>query len=122
MKEDQIIQLIAGNIRRSRNYIGASQEEFAKLVGLTRVSICNIEAGRQACTLKVLYKISNITGISMSEFFNEIQLNQPNLNLPPFVFEIDYKLLERLHKLPKKALYSFLKMYRDLHKIKFDKE
>lgn len=122
MKEDQIIQLIAGNIRRSRNYIGASQEEFAKLVGLTRVSISNIEAGRQVCTLKVLYKISNITGISMSEFFNEIQLNQPNLKLPPFVFEIDYKLHKRLHKLPKKALYSFLKMYRDLHKIKFDEE
>lgn len=122
MKENKVIRLIAWNIRRSRNYIGASQEEFAKLVGLTRVSISNIEAGRQVCTLKVLYKISNITGIPMSEFFNEIQLNQPNLKLPSFVFELDYKLHKRLHKLPKKALYAFLKMYKDMQEIKFDEE
>lgn len=57
-------------LRTENNY---SQEDLADLTGLTRVSITNIEAGRQAINLRVLYLICCV--------FNE----PPNFFFPPLM-------------------------------------
>lgn len=53
-------------IRSERGY---SQEDLADLTGMTRVSITNIEAGRQAINLRVLYIICCVVNESPSFFF-----------------------------------------------------
>jgi transcriptional regulator with XRE-family HTH domain len=40
-------QLLGANIQKSRRKLGISQDELARLVGLTRTSLTNIERGRQ---------------------------------------------------------------------------
>ncbi len=48
-KKKKIILIVIGtNIRRMRRLKDFTQEDLAERLGLTRVSIVNIEAGRQA--------------------------------------------------------------------------
>jgi DNA-binding XRE family transcriptional regulator len=50
-------------VRKARVGKGLNQEELAKLVGLTRTSIVNIEGGRQRLPLTTLYDIADALGV-----------------------------------------------------------
>lgn len=54
---------IGETIREARHAQGISQEELAKRVGLSRVSIVNIECGRQRLPIATLYDIADALGV-----------------------------------------------------------
>jgi transcriptional regulator with XRE-family HTH domain len=55
---DKLNQLVGDKIEAARKARKMTQEELGKLIGLSRVSIVNIEAGRVSLTLPNLYKMS----------------------------------------------------------------
>ncbi len=73
-KEQEILyQNIGNNIKGARNSISMSQQTFASMLNLSRVSIVNIEKGRQRATIHLLYEISKITEIPISEILPKIE-------------------------------------------------
>lgn len=49
-----------------------SQEEFAGMCGISRAYYGRIERGEHSATLEVCQKISEATGLSFSELFDDI--------------------------------------------------
>lgn len=60
-------QIIADNLLMLRKRCGYSQIEVATAIGLTRVSICNIETARQSTTLYNLLKFVKLYKCGLSD-------------------------------------------------------
>lgn len=60
-------------LRTRRTDKGLTQETVAKMVGLKRTSIVNIEAGRQKPPLMVLVGIARTLGTSASEILGGVE-------------------------------------------------
>lgn len=58
---------IAWRVKQLRKDANMNQEDFGKMMGLSRVSIVNIEKGRQALTMKNLYSICEELNIKSSQ-------------------------------------------------------
>ena len=70
MAESEVIyRLVGARIRATRETIRPrlSQETLAKRLGMSRVSIVNIEAGRQHAPLHVLWAIAAELGVEAAE-------------------------------------------------------
>lgn len=62
---------IGNRIRFLRvNYIGLSQEEFAKFLGYDRAYLSRVESGKQNLTVESLIKICYGLNISLKDFFD----------------------------------------------------
>lgn len=62
-----------GNIlKRVRENLKMSQEEFAGMCGISRAYYGRIERGEHSVTLEICQKISEATGLSFSELFEDI--------------------------------------------------
>lgn len=59
-------------LRKIREERKMSQEEFALLCGISRAYYGRIERGEHSITLEVCQKISDATGLSFSELFEDI--------------------------------------------------
>ena len=59
-------------VRRIREGRKMSQEEFAGMCGISRAHYGRIERGEHSVTLEVCQKISEATGLSFSELFEDI--------------------------------------------------
>lgn len=67
------INIQFGNvIRKIREGRNMTQEEFAEYCNVSRAYYGRIERGEHSVTLDVCQKISEATGISLSELFEEI--------------------------------------------------
>lgn len=67
------INIQFGNIlRKIREARGLSQEEFAELCDISRAYYGRVERGEHSITLDLCYKISDATGLSLSELFSDI--------------------------------------------------
>lgn len=55
---EPVYRLLGAKIEQMRTMLGWTQQELAKKVGLTRTSICNIEAGRQRILLHDVEKFA----------------------------------------------------------------
>ena len=68
----KLFDLISYNIRRIRNSLDISQEEFAKELGITRNFLAKIESSNitQGMSLDTLLLISLKYNIDIREFFN----------------------------------------------------
>jgi transcriptional regulator with XRE-family HTH domain len=62
---------IGKKIRFLRRQEDLSQEKLAYKVGLKRVSIAQIEAGKQTVSVYILYKMAEVLGKRISEFLPE---------------------------------------------------
>lgn len=51
------------NLKTRRQELGFRQADVAKLAGISRPSLANIEGGKQAMTLHLFYKLSTVLGI-----------------------------------------------------------
>lgn len=67
-------------LSEARKNAKLSQEILAEKVGLSRVSIVNIEKGRQTPPLHVLWTFSNIVGVELSELLPQFEINHNKLN------------------------------------------
>jgi transcriptional regulator with XRE-family HTH domain len=59
-------------VRRRRQRLGVSQEEFADLCGLDRTYIGGIERGERNLSLVNIEKISRTLKITLSELFRDV--------------------------------------------------
>lgn len=64
----------------ARKNANLSQELLAEKIGMSRVSIVNIEKGRQAPPLHLLWSLSKIVGKDLSELIPNFELNHNELN------------------------------------------
>lgn len=95
---------IGARIRRARVEARLTQEELAEHIGLTRVSIVNIEKGRQACSIQKLIAISLITGYNADSIIDDKGRDLPELPN----FKLPYELLAKLDKISEKNLRAFI--------------
>jgi Predicted transcriptional regulators len=65
-----IRQVFGQNLKRLRNEKGLSVRELARLSGLSKSTIENIEQARFSCGLDVQYSISIGLGVSLKEMFD----------------------------------------------------
>lgn len=67
------INIQFGNIlRKIREGRGLTQEEFSELCGISHAYYGRIERGEHSATLELCQKISDATGLSFSEIFEDI--------------------------------------------------
>jgi transcriptional regulator with XRE-family HTH domain len=65
--KNDLYRAIGEQIRVNRLANSLNQEKLASFVGLTRSSIAQIEAGKQAPSIFLLYQICNILKISIAD-------------------------------------------------------
>lgn len=56
---------------RLRKAKGISANQLAKMCGVTRQQICNIEKGRNGASIDLAKKLGNALGVSWTVFFDE---------------------------------------------------
>ena len=67
------INIQFGNIlRKIREGRNMTQEEFAELCGISRAYYGRVERGEHSVTLEFCQKVSEATGLSFVELFDEI--------------------------------------------------
>ena len=64
---EAIYSEIGKRVKLAREQVGMTQMELSKNLGLTRVSVANIEAGRQRFAVDTLYKLAACLGIEVYE-------------------------------------------------------
>ena len=90
MEEKKQINIIVGqNIKREREKVGYTQEQFSELIGIGPKSLSAIERGTVGVSLSLLLRITKLLAITT----DSILLPEQNKN------NID-DLTERLQKLP----------------------
>lgn len=75
MDETYIKLKFGANIKKIRTSKNLSQEKFAELVGLHRTYITEVERGLRNVSLINIVKIAKGLDISISELFNEIEID-----------------------------------------------
>lgn len=61
-----VLYTYGAGIKQAREQKGMTQEHLASLVGLTRSSIANIEAGRQDTPLSQAVLLAEVLGVSLT--------------------------------------------------------
>lgn len=64
-------QAVASFIAETRNERGMKQEDLARLVGVTRTSISNIEKSRQSLSLEMFCKIATALDYDPGKFLEQ---------------------------------------------------
>lgn len=64
------------SIKKARNNAKLTQDAFASFLGLHRVSIVNIEKGRQHPPVYMLWDIAKVLGINISEILPEFKQSE----------------------------------------------
>lgn len=72
MKWDNVNIQLGNVLRKIRESRGLSQEEFAELCDISRAYYGRLERGEHSITLDLCHKISEATGVSMSDLFLDI--------------------------------------------------
>lgn len=62
---DRLYQIVGDRVCKARTAIGMSQTTLSKKVGVNRVSIVNIEKGRQRSPLDLLWQIAESLNIEL---------------------------------------------------------
>ena len=71
--------LLGSQLRQEREAAGLTQDELAKLVGLSRTSVTNIERGRQRLMLDQFESLCSAVGKSSSELLRNLtSMSNPN--------------------------------------------
>jgi transcriptional regulator with XRE-family HTH domain len=65
--EKRLYRLIGERVSSARSSTGLSQNKLAKKLGLSRVSVVNIEKGRQRPPVHVLWKIAEALGVEITD-------------------------------------------------------
>ena len=63
---DRLHRALGAEIRSLRDDAGDSQGDLAEVLGLSRTSVVNIEAGRQRPPLVTLYRIAEVYGVEIA--------------------------------------------------------
>jgi transcriptional regulator with XRE-family HTH domain len=93
--KEQIYEMLGRSIASRRKTSGISQQALADSLGLSRASIANIERGKQAVQLHLIFKIAAVLrvdvlelipatsqpahSIQVEDWLKRIQASQPNI-------------------------------------------
>ncbi|MDE2105996.1 MAG: helix-turn-helix transcriptional regulator [Patescibacteria group bacterium] len=69
---EPIYALIGAEVRRRRILAGISQQRMADILGVTRTSITNFEAGRQRMPLHLIDVAALVLGVSLGKVIERI--------------------------------------------------
>ena len=94
-------------LKKAREYLGLTQEDVAKLMGVSRVIITNIEAGIRKVSAEELSKFSKIYGWTMEELLE----GEKEEKMPMFAYTYIYLSKEDQDEIIN--LIKFKKMYKD---------
>lgn len=61
--------MVSNRIKEHRARLGLKQEDLAKLVGVRRETICNLENGRYEPSLVLAWNISKVFGTNIEDVF-----------------------------------------------------
>lgn len=95
-------------LKKAREYLGLTQDDVAKLIGVSRVIITNIETGTRKVSADELSMLSKIYGWTMEELLEGEKIEN---NIPMFArafCELSHEDQEEIINLIK-----FKKMYKD---------
>lgn len=96
-------------LKKAREYLGLTQEDVAKLLGVSRVIITNIELGIRKVSAEELLKFSKIYGWTMEELMEENTENSDNV----MMFARSIKELSKEDQAEIMNLIKFKKMYKE---------
>ncbi|MCQ2362132.1 MAG: helix-turn-helix domain-containing protein [Acidaminococcaceae bacterium] len=99
-------KIIAEKIKDTRLYLGFTQEEFGKLLGISKQSICSWEKGRNMPDILNLLKIVKISGKYFSEFLDKETSTDKNDNVKIVLNPNEEQLIYKLRSLPSKQQQS----------------
>jgi len=70
---DNILEIVSKNVRKYRKNFNITQEQLAVDIDMSYDYLRRFESqhGREGISLKSLYKISVVLGVSMDKFFEE---------------------------------------------------
>ncbi len=66
---DENFKLLGRRVKFLRMGKGISQTRMAEMIGLSQTNLSNMEAGRTAITTQNLFKMKEILGCKMADFF-----------------------------------------------------
>lgn len=95
-------KLIAEKIKDTRLYMGLTQEEFGKMLDISKQSVCSWEKGRNLPDILIMLKISKISGRYFSSFLDEETQKEENQTTKMFLKENEKELIYKLRSLPLK--------------------
>lgn len=72
MKQKKMLKIIGKNIRKYRLRGDLRQEDLAKKLGLSRVSLVNIEAGKQSIPIYRVATLCSILKITPNKLFKKV--------------------------------------------------
>lgn len=62
-------KLLGRRVKFLRMEKGISQTDMAEAIGLSQTNLSNMESGRTAITIQNIFKMRNVLGCKMSDFF-----------------------------------------------------
>ena len=65
MADEKLLQEMGARIKARRSALGMSREDLAKRMSVTAKTIANIEYGEKGLSLKNLYKLKQVLGVSI---------------------------------------------------------
>lgn len=74
--EELFYRFLGSKIASERNRFGITQEKLGEILGLSRVSIVNLEKGKQKPSVYQLYRIANKFEISLDALSSSYQPNE----------------------------------------------
>ncbi len=74
----QRIEVLFGRaVRRRRNELGLSQEDFADKAGIHRTYVSSIELGKVQISIRIAHQLAIALGIPLSRIWKEVEHNSP---------------------------------------------
>lgn len=96
-------------LKNAREYLGLTQEEVAKLMGVSRLVITNIELGTRKVSAEELSKFSKIYGWTMEELIEGEKIDRTSMPM----FARTFSELSKEDQDEIINLIKFKKMYKD---------
>lgn len=73
---DERFKLLGRRVKFLRMENGISQTKMAEIIGLSQTNLSNMESGRTAITIQNLFKMKEVFGCKMSDFFIDFDGDQ----------------------------------------------
>lgn len=87
---DHLLIQLGGRVRALRQGCGFTQQQIADVIGLSRTSVTNIEAGRQGeVGVTLLAKLAGALGVGIADLLDEQPPRMPWLNLAQAVTDAE---------------------------------
>lgn len=80
MEIEQINRYVGSKIKEHRKYLGMSQEELAKKIGVGKTTISNYEVGLRSPKKPQMIKLSEVFGISIDDLFPTIDSSKNSVS------------------------------------------